>query len=48
MLEDGKTADEIAVELKRTRGAIYARMQRLYRKQTRLPGVVDIGLKAKK
>jgi hypothetical protein len=31
MLDAGKTADEIAVELKRTRLAIYSRLQRLYR-----------------
>jgi hypothetical protein len=29
MLDAGKTADEIAVELKRTRLAIYSRLQRL-------------------
>jgi DNA-binding NarL/FixJ family response regulator len=33
MLHGGKTADEIAVELQRTRQAIYARLQRLYRKR---------------
>jgi hypothetical protein len=31
MLDAGKTADEIAVKIKRTRLAIYARLQRLYR-----------------
>lgn len=31
MLDAGKTADEVALELKRTRGAIYSRLQRLYR-----------------
>jgi DNA-binding CsgD family transcriptional regulator len=31
MLADGKTADEIAVELDRTRAAVYARLQRIYR-----------------
>jgi predicted DNA-binding protein YlxM (UPF0122 family) len=31
MLDADKSAKEIAVELKRTRQAIYARVQRLYR-----------------
>jgi hypothetical protein len=31
MLDAGKSAAEIAVELKRTRQAAYARLQRLYR-----------------
>jgi hypothetical protein len=31
MLDAGKTADEIAAELNRTRAAIYARLQRIYR-----------------
>jgi DNA-binding NarL/FixJ family response regulator len=33
MLTAGKTGEEIATELNRTRGAIYARVQRLYRKR---------------
>jgi hypothetical protein len=37
MLDAGKTPDEIAVELKRTRGAIYSRLQRLYRMRPRKP-----------
>jgi DNA-binding NarL/FixJ family response regulator len=35
LLEAGKDAAEIAVELKRTRQAIYARLQRLYRKRAK-------------
>ena len=31
MLDAGKTADEIAVELDRTRLAVYSRVQRLYK-----------------
>jgi predicted transcriptional regulator len=31
MLDAGKAADEIAVELNRTRLAVYSRLQRLYR-----------------
>jgi predicted transcriptional regulator len=31
MLDAGKAADEIAVELDRTRLAVYSRLQRLYR-----------------
>jgi predicted transcriptional regulator len=31
MLDAGKTADEIAIELDRTRLAVYSRVQRLYR-----------------
>jgi DNA-binding NarL/FixJ family response regulator len=31
MLDAGKTASEIAAELNRTRAAIYARLQRVYR-----------------
>jgi hypothetical protein len=30
LLDAGKTAEEIAAELERTRGAIYARVQRFY------------------
>jgi len=33
MLEAGKTAAEMAAELKRTPSSIYARLQRLYRKR---------------
>jgi DNA-binding NarL/FixJ family response regulator len=33
MLESGKTAREIAAELDRSTCAIYARLQRLYRKR---------------
>ena len=35
LLDAGKEAAEIAVVLNRTRQAIYARLQRLYRKGTR-------------
>jgi hypothetical protein len=31
MLDAGKAADQIAIELNRTRLAIYSRLQRLYR-----------------
>jgi DNA-binding NarL/FixJ family response regulator len=48
MLDAGKTADEIAVEIKRTRRAIHARLQRLYRKRAPSPAAVSKpGLKAK-
>jgi hypothetical protein len=47
MLAAGKTAGEIAVEIKRTRQAVYARMQRLYRKRRKdvpwIPPVDDGG-----
>jgi hypothetical protein len=33
MLDDGKSAGEIAAALDRTRGAIYSKMQSYYRKQ---------------
>jgi DNA-binding NarL/FixJ family response regulator len=33
MLADGKTAGEIALEIKRTRQAVYARVQRIYQKR---------------
>ena len=33
MLKAGKTAVEISLELKRTRGAVYSRLQRLYRRR---------------
>jgi DNA-binding NarL/FixJ family response regulator len=35
LLEAGKDASEIAVALQRTRQAIYARLQRLYRKRAK-------------
>jgi len=38
MMNADKEADEIAVALNRSRQAIYARLQRLYRKQARLLG----------
>ena len=37
LLNAGKDAAEIAVILNRSPQAIYARLQRLYRKQARLP-----------
>jgi IS30 family transposase len=48
LLEAGKTALEIATSLQRKPQAIYARLQRLYRKRPK-PGrrVVELGLKAK-
>lgn len=36
MLDAGKEAAEIAVALKRSRQAIYAQLQRVYRKRSRL------------
>jgi hypothetical protein len=48
LLDVGKEAGEIAVALKRTRQAIYAGLQRLYRKIAREARLVEIGLKAKK
>jgi hypothetical protein len=47
MLDIGKTADEIAVDLNRTHLAIYARLQRLYRKIAREARLVELRLKAK-
>ena len=47
LLDAGKVAGEIAVALNRTRPAIYARLQRLYRKGAREARLVEIGLKAK-
>jgi DNA-binding CsgD family transcriptional regulator len=35
LLAGGKTADEIAVALGRTRNAVYARLQRIYRMRPR-------------
>jgi IS30 family transposase len=48
MLDVGRTADEIAVEVNRTHSAIYSRLQRLYRKGAREARVVELGLKVKK
>jgi hypothetical protein len=45
MLDVGRTADEIAIELNRTHLAIYARLQRLYRKRAREARLVELGLK---
>ena len=48
LLDAGKEAAEIAVAINRTRQAIYARLQRLYRKGAREARLVEIGLTAKK
>jgi IS30 family transposase len=48
LLDGGREAAEIAVALNRTRQAIYARLQRLYRKGAREARLVEIGLTAKK
>jgi IS30 family transposase len=45
LLDAGREAAEIAVTLNRTRQAVYARLQRLYRKQTRLPALSRSGLR---
>jgi hypothetical protein len=47
LLDAGKEAAEIAVALSRTRQAIYARLQRLYRKRARGARLVEIGLKGR-
>jgi IS30 family transposase len=47
LLDAGKEAAEIAAVLNRTRPAIYARLQRLYRKGAREARMVEIGLRAK-
>jgi hypothetical protein len=47
LLDAGKEAGEIAGALNRTRPAIYARLQRLYRKGAREARMVEIGLRAK-
>jgi hypothetical protein len=47
LLDAGKKAAEIAVAIDRTRQAIYARMQRLYRKGAREARLLGMGLKAK-
>jgi IS30 family transposase len=47
MMDVGRTAEEIAVELNRTYPAIYSRLQRLYRKRAREARLVELGLKAK-
>jgi IS30 family transposase len=39
LLDAGKEAAEIAVSLNRTRQAVYSRLQRLYRKRARQPGL---------
>jgi hypothetical protein len=48
LLDAGKEAAEIAVAINRTRQAIYARLQRLYRKRVKPRWLVESGLKAKK
>jgi IS30 family transposase len=48
LLDAGKEAAEIAVSPNRTRQAIYARLQRLYRKGAREATLVEIGLTAEK
>jgi hypothetical protein len=47
LLHAGKEAADIAVAINRTRPAIYARLQRLYRKGEREARMVEIGLRAK-
>ena len=47
LLDAGKEAAEIAVKLNRTRQAVYARLQRRYRKRAKQPGQEELGLKAK-
>jgi hypothetical protein len=47
LLDAGKEAAVIAVALNRTRQAIYARLQRLYRKGAREARLVERGPKAK-
>jgi IS30 family transposase len=48
LLDAGKEAADIAVALNRTRSAIYARRQRLYRKSAReAKDKFGLGLKAK-
>lgn len=46
LLDAGKIASEIALKLNRTPLAIYARLQRVYRKRARQSA--ELGLKAKK
>ena len=48
LLDGGKEAGDIAVALNRTRPAIYARLQRLYRKGAREARMVELVLKAKR
>jgi IS30 family transposase len=43
LLDAGRDAAEIAVRLNRTRQAVYARLQRMYREQTRLPDLSRSG-----
>jgi hypothetical protein len=45
MLDAGQTADEIAAELNRTNLAIYARLQRLYRKKAREARLAELSRK---
>jgi hypothetical protein len=45
MLDAGKAADEVAVELNRTPFAIYGRLQRLYRKRAREARLTELGRK---
>jgi hypothetical protein len=47
MMDVGRTADEIAVDLNRTYPAIYSRLQRLYGKRAREARLAELGLKAK-
>jgi hypothetical protein len=47
MLDARRPVEEIVVELNRTLLAIYARLQRLYRKGAREARLVELGLKVK-
>jgi hypothetical protein len=47
MLDAGKAVDEIVVELNRTHFAIYARLQRLYRKGARKARLLELELRVK-
>src|SRR5580700_1397670 len=47
LLDAGKEAAEIADVLNRTRQAIYARLQRLYRKGARQARRIELGLREK-
>jgi hypothetical protein len=44
LLDARKEASEIALALNRTRQAVYAQLQRRYRKRARLPGLSRSGL----
>ena len=48
LLDAGKEAAEIAVAINRTRPAIYARLQRLYRKGAREARMVELVRNAKR